>query len=284
MLRPITHVMAMAMRQKPYLYAIYIGYQNGDFYELINLDSSESLRETLQATASDRWLVVHIHETSSGRQREFFYLDAQLNQTHQRSETSVYYANVRPWYRDAMKRDSIIKTAPYIFHNIQSPGTTYAKRIPDSDNVIAVDISLATLSAYLQKNRPLEQSQTLIFDRSGKIYAHSLTPDEQEDITSASPLPLTAQEQQYIEQLGVLRFSNEENWPPFDFSHSGQPQGYSIDLISLIAKKLGLKVEYSNGYTWKELVDLFKKRKLDVLHSVFYTPQREAWERFLNPT
>ncbi|MDW6003350.1 HD domain-containing phosphohydrolase [Vibrio mangrovi] len=281
--RPITNVMAQAMRQKPYLYAIYIGYQNGNFYELINLDSSENLRETLQATASDRWLIVHIYDTPSGRQREFKYLNDQFRLTHQRSEPSRYYANVRPWYRDAMKNNTLIKTEPYIFHNTQAPGTTYAKRIPDSNNVIAVDISLATLSAYLHQNRLLEKSNTLLFDRSGKIYAHSFAMNRHDDLSSVTRLPLTTQEQQYLDGLGTIRVSNEENWPPFDFSYSGQPQGYSIDLLNLLARKLGLTIEYSNGYTWTELVDLFQQQKLDMLHSVFYTAQREKWGLFSQP-
>ncbi len=288
-LRPITKIMAQAMLQKPYLYAVYVGYENGNFYELVNLDSSKNLRDTLKATPSDRWLVIHIFNSSeSNRERKFFYFDSEFKNTHQRSEKSQYFANVRPWYREAMKSDSTIKTRPYIFHNTQKPGTTYAKRIATSNNVIAVDISMETLSSYLQQHRSLNEtslkdSNTIIFDQSGKIYAHSYAQDKSDLNIPATKLPLTTQEQQYIADLGALRISNEKNWPPFDFSYSGEPQGYSIDLFNLIAAKLGLKMEYSNGYNWNELVDLFQHNKLDILHSVFHTPQRDSWGLFTAP-
>ncbi|SHO56583.1 HD domain-containing phosphohydrolase [Vibrio quintilis] len=283
MMRPITGVMVQAMQQKPYLYAIYIGYEDGNFYELINLNSSDNLRETLQARPSDRWLIVHIHATETGRFRDFIFLDTALKPTHQRREPSKYFANIRPWYRDAMTSDTIIKTDPYIFHNTQSPGTTYAKRIPGSKNVIAVDITLDTLSAFLKKNNPLEQGNAFIFDQSGKVYAHSFSVDIRQEVASVSPLALTEQQKQYIEQAGTIRVSNEENWPPFDFSYSGHPQGFSIDLMNLIARKLGLKIEYVNGYSWDELVALYQQRKLDVLHSLFYTEARDSWGLFSIP-
>ncbi len=279
-IRPITRLMAQAMRQKPYLYAIYIGYQNGNFYELINLDSSDKVRVTLNAKPIDRWLVVHIHDTDSGRQRQFYYFDQEFELTGQHSEPSQYFANVRPWYRDAMNSDTTIKTEPYIFHNTQSPGTTYAQRIDNSDSVMAVDISLETLSSYLQKSRISSASNIVIFNRSGKVFAHSYGTNIQDNIELEQVVPLSQQEQQYVDQLGVLRVSNERNWPPFDFSYSGQPQGYSIDLVNLLSKKLGLSLEYSNGYNWDELVTLFHQQRLDIIHSVFYTTPRKEWGLF----
>lgn len=282
-LRPITKVMANAITQQPYLYAIYIGYENGNFYELVNLDSSTNLRETLQANQTDRWLIIHIYDAPEGRIREFRYYDLNFQPTHTRSESSQYHANVRPWYRDAMNNDKTVKTEPYIFHNTQSPGVTYAKRIPNSGNVIAVDISLDTLSAYLRENQTMKGGNTLIFNQSGKIYAHSFSIRNTQVSSSTKKIPLNSTEQQYINSLETLRVSNERNWPPFDYSYAGQPQGYSIDLMNLIAQKLGLSIEYSNGYDWNELVRLFKQNKLDILHSVFHNTQRESWGIFTRP-
>ncbi len=277
---PLVHVMAEAMTQKPYLYAIYIGYENGDFYELINLDSSKNLRSRLKASQLDRWLTIHIHNTAAGRERQFKYYDEQFRLTNESSEPSQYYANVRPWYREAMSGAGSIKTAPYLFHNTQSPGVTYARRIQDSNSVIAIDISLDTLSEFLHKNRLFTSGQTMIFDKNGKLSAHSFTLVSNHRVLKTSKLPLSQEEQQYIASLDVLRVSNERNWPPFDFSSSGTPQGYSIDIVNLIAEKLGLKLEYSNGYNWQELTQLFNSGKLDVLHSIFQTESRITWGLF----
>ncbi len=67
-----------------------------------------------------------------------------------RSKTSFtkYNPIKRPWYGIAIKNDNITKTKPYLFANLQSLGITYAKRIEHSNNVIGIDLSLRSLSAF----------------------------------------------------------------------------------------------------------------------------------------
>ncbi|MDD9302388.1 MAG: transporter substrate-binding domain-containing protein [Desulfobacter sp.] len=66
------------------------------------------------------------------------------------------------------------------------------------------------------------------------------------------------------------------DWPPFDFALGGLPAGYSIDLLNLIAGQTGLGLEYVNGYSWDALETMFRAGELDLLHSLFKTPEREA--------
>lgn len=93
-------------------------------------------------------------------------------------------------------------------------------------------------------------------------------------------IPLTSAEHAWLEKNSRIRVSNEMDWPPFDFAISGVPQGYSIDLLNLLAKHIGLRVEYVNGYSWPELVALFKKGELDLLHSLVRSPEREKFGLF----
>lgn len=85
----------------------------------------------------------------------------------------------------------------------------------------------------------------------------------------------TAQEQAFINAKPEIRVSNEFDWPPFDFVASGQPAGFGIDLMNLLAEKSGLSFTYVNGYTWDELTQMFFDGKLDVLHSLSITPERQ---------
>ncbi len=283
-LRPLVKMIAQAMQQKPYLYAMYIGYENGNFYELINLESSRQLRKILNANADDRWIIVRIGNGAKERQREFRYYDADFHLKHIRTQLSDYYANIRPWYKQAMASDKTIKTAPYIFHNTQAPGMTYAVRIPGSRHVLAVDISLTALSDYLRQMRTLKESQSMIFDRDGNISAHSFTAQPAAGMIPVLQRPvLSAQEKSYLQGLGILTVSNERNWPPFDFSYTGEPAGYSVDVMNLVADKLGLKIKYSNGYNWPDLVSLYKNHKIDVLHSIFHHARRDDWGLFSAP-
>ena len=59
--------------------------------------------------------------------------------------------------------------------------------------------------------------------------------------------------------------------------------GYSIELLNLLAQKIGLKINYTNGYTWTELLEMFKDKKIDLLHTVNKTPQRKTFGNFSDP-
>lgn len=93
---------------------------------------------------------------------------------------------------------------------------------------------------------------------------------------------LTPQERQWLQAHPTITVSNEFDWPPFDFAKEGKPTGLGIDYIELIAKKAEIKVQYAQG-TWEELLQQFKEGKIDVLHSVYRTREREAYMLFTKP-
>jgi ABC-type amino acid transport substrate-binding protein len=95
--------------------------------------------------------------------------------------------------------------------------------------------------------------------------------------SAQTTIKLTEQEQQWISTHPNVRVGNEEDWPPYVFSVNGQPQGYSIDLIRLMAKKTGLKLEFVKGYAWDELLQKTKAGKIDVLPALWKTVEREHY-------
>ena len=94
---------------------------------------------------------------------------------------------------------------------------------------------------------------------------------------------LTDAEKQWIKNQGTIRVANETDWPPFDFSESGIPKGLSIDYIIKLADKVGLKLEFINGFAWTELIDLFKQRKIDVMPVFYHNKEREAFTLYTEP-
>jgi two-component system, sensor histidine kinase and response regulator len=90
----------------------------------------------------------------------------------------------------------------------------------------------------------------------------------------------TPEEKAWLDQNPVIRASNEMDWPPFDFAIGGVPQGYSIDLLNLVAERIGIEIEYVNGYSWPELVELFKRGDLDLLHPASKNTEREKYALF----
>ena len=83
---------------------------------------------------------------------------------------------------------------------------------------------------------------------------------------SATPLSLTPDEKSFVKAHHILKISNETNWPPYDFVKDGQPTGYSVDYVKLLAKKLGVDVEFVSATSWDDLVELFCQHKIDILH------------------
>ncbi|MCP4021274.1 MAG: transporter substrate-binding domain-containing protein, partial [Desulfobacteraceae bacterium] len=96
-------------------------------------------------------------------------------------------------------------------------------------------------------------------------------------------LKLTQEERSFIKDHPVIRVSNETDYPPFDFNIGKEPKGFSIDLVKLIAQRIGIEVEFISGYTWEQLMDLFKQRKIDVIHPVNKTEQRKKFSLSSSP-
>jgi ABC-type amino acid transport substrate-binding protein/DNA-binding response OmpR family regulator/HPt (histidine-containing phosphotransfer) domain-containing protein len=90
----------------------------------------------------------------------------------------------------------------------------------------------------------------------------------------------TGQKQWLAANPGPLKIGNELDWPPFDFAEDGQSKGYSIDIVRLAAEKLGIAVEFVNGYSWAELVEMFQHGKLDVLPCIYNTEERRKTMAF----
>ncbi|MFP4169262.1 MAG: transporter substrate-binding domain-containing protein [Desulfonatronovibrionaceae bacterium] len=109
-----------------------------------------------------------------------------------------------------------------------------------------------------------------------------------EDANSANvsvreDLGLTQEELDFLRENPVIRVGNEEDWAPFDFSRHGKPSGYAIDHLELLGRKLGISFEYINGYTWAELLKLFKNNEIDLLPSLWISESRKDYMLFTEP-
>lgn len=264
-----------AMENNPYLYAIYVGYDTGDFIELANLESGDNVRKAFDAAMIDRWVVISVTTVNGIREKTLTYLDDAFNVRIARKEATSYDPRKRPWFTNALASPGIIKTAPYFFSHLKAPGVTFATSVDQGQRVIAADISLAVMSEFLRKQRLLPQSQAFMFDGKGNITAQPSRQNAQSQREKKAGLDLSDAELAFISGNPVIRASNETDWPPFDFALSGKPKGYSVDMLNLLADMAGLRVEYVNGYSWEGLVELFRKGDLDLLHSLLRNAERE---------
>lgn len=258
------------MLNRQMLYAIYIGLANGDFYQVINLNSGEHIRQQLKAENNDHWVVISIKGEGNQRTRQFEYYSADYKLRATRSEPSTFIATVRPWFVLAEK-DIVKKTDPYLFHNLQAAGQSYSTKLDDGA-VIGVDIALSSMSDYLGHHELSEFGQVFLYRSTGELMASNL-PDNQATVIpeTQQPFEMTDEEKSLIADYQTLKVSNERDWAPIDFASSGEPKGYSIDFLSLLSQMIGLRFEYVNGYSWPELTRQYEAGQLDILQSVFDT-------------
>ncbi|MDA7745799.1 transporter substrate-binding domain-containing protein [Psychromonas sp.] len=97
---------------------------------------------------------------------------------------------------------------------------------------------------------------------------------------SPTSLELTEQEVLYIEQNPLIKVHVQQAWAPYNFIDNGKASGYSNDLISLVANKVGLDIEFIIGYQWVDYLGKLKNKDIDVISNMKITPTREQYAIF----
>ena len=95
-------------------------------------------------------------------------------------------------------------------------------------------------------------------------------------------IQLSPTEERWIKSHPVISVANDPQWAPFDFTKEKQAQGIGVEYIELIAKKVGLKINYVQA-PWPELLERFRVRNIDLIHSVYKTREREKFALFSEP-
>jgi len=83
--------------------------------------------------------------------------------------------------------------------------------------------------------------------------------------TLSGRLSLTEEERAFLRAHPVIRVGNEPDWPPYDFFEQGKAQGYSVDLMRLLAARIGVELEFVQAESWDALIDLLCSRQIDLL-------------------
>ena len=266
---------AEVMQRNTMFYAIYVGHQDGDFYELVNLEADANLRQQLRAAPEDRWATITVRGRGDNRIRRFEYFDAEFNLRDSRQHPTDYNAANRPWFTKA-KDGEVFKTEPYLFQHIQSPGQTYSTKVPGSNAVLAMDIALSSLSDFFKTRDLGDDSEIYLYQKSGEIVASNQPVAIDDGLPPAPALSLTDRQQKIIEDNKYLLVSNETDWPPVNFAVAGQPYGYAIDVLKYIAEMTGLQLRYLNGLTWREMAAMFVSGELDVIQPIYDNEYRSA--------
>jgi len=99
-----------------------------------------------------------------------------------------------------------------------------------------------------------------------------------------SPLALTERERAWLDEHPIIRAANDPAWAPIDFDGpDGMPTGLAAELMSLVAERLDLNVEYVKGQTFLQAYDAAKNRGVDLLLTSTRDAERERYFSFTAP-
>lgn len=262
-------ILVQILKDNPLFYSLYYGKANDDFYQIINLESSPIVRQKINASERDRWVIIQITGDKNNRIRETKYYTTDFELTNSISEQSNYFPTQRPWFH-AASSEFVYKTEPYLFQHLKITGQTYS--IKSKNAVLGIDIVLSSVSSKItaaeigiDKNSGLE---SFIFSRKGEVIASNVPASTSLSIPQSPLMKLTDKQRAVIESTRPLIVSNQSDWGPYDFATAGEPKGYVVDVLNIISQKTGLKFEFVNGFSAESLNYKYRRATLDVLTSV----------------
>ena len=97
--------------------------------------------------------------------------------------------------------------------------------------------------------------------------------------TYENELSLTIEERKWLASAPTIRVSAYQNIPPYSYQKNGHIIGFSIDYMRMLAKKLGVKVEFVYDKPWNDLLLSAEEKQIDVLQFVRY---REEIDRYMD--
>lgn len=162
------------IRNKENIYSVYVGYDDGSFYEVVNMNLNDYIKSSFGAPDNSRWAVVKIIGGTNDKYVDF--IDDNYNMIHSVKSSTSYDPRKRPWYKDAQASEDVVRTAPYAFANISAKGITYAKKM-DQDVTIGVDFLLDSLSEILDEEKVFAETEISILDNNNELVASTSNYD-----------------------------------------------------------------------------------------------------------
>jgi len=164
-----------AMRLNPNLSAIFVGYEDGEFFLIRSLNHHEAAGEVLDAPPGSTFAVQSIERGHGpAAHGELLFFDEDLELVNRRAlESTDFDPRTRDWYKAAIGTPDQITTDFYTFFTTGEVGLTFARRLDGGGGVVGADLALRDLSAALSRERITPSTKIAIFDGSSRVIALS---------------------------------------------------------------------------------------------------------------
>ena len=173
---PILQLVLSSLKSNPQISAVYAGYQNGNYFQVLSISASEKpFIAQLGGPAGTRYAIQEIRSDVSGIRKETWnFLDDDHHLIARIAEhDATYDPRRRDWYRTAMEKpNQTIRVPPYLFATTSQVGMTLAKSFVTNVGVVGVDVTIERLMVYVRSVRANEAHRFVAFDDRNRLLAH----------------------------------------------------------------------------------------------------------------
>lgn len=162
--------MAQALNATPTISALYVGYNNGEFFLVRPVRGNPQIFEATAAPPQTEFVVQSIENNGESSEMTFFYLDRELRVIGKNNQFNTGYdPRVRGWYRQAAASDGVVPSRIYVFSTTQELGATLARRLQHQRGVVGADMALTQYAARLEQLKIGDDGRIVIVNDRGEI-------------------------------------------------------------------------------------------------------------------
>jgi HD-GYP domain-containing protein (c-di-GMP phosphodiesterase class II) len=161
------------LRIKHDIAAIFVGYEDGDFYLLRRVAAWPNLGETVEVPEGATFVLQSIERKGKPPvgQDWYFYDDDLALVGKATTAWGGLDPRERDWYRLAMSSDGQVASEFYRFFTTGEIGVTIARRLPGRGGVVGADLTLKGLSAGLARQNVTESTRIAMLNPDGSVIA-----------------------------------------------------------------------------------------------------------------
>ncbi len=164
-LLPVLHTILSA---SPIVHSIFVGYENGDLFMVVNLDTEEKRKE-YRAPSGTAILVVNIRVDADPHIYDNLYFTSGLELISQTAGEQAFSFDprLRPWYKPAFSAQGMVRAGPILLFQSDMPATVFAHTTRNGAAVVGLAMLLSDLSAMLKSELPSPGSRLTLFRDDG---------------------------------------------------------------------------------------------------------------------
>lgn len=161
------------LRENPLASAFYVGYDNGDFMAVLQLDEP-SVRQSLAAPRGASYMVHSVDGRARGELRHeyLFFSDQDVLLERRELPGPTFDPRGRPWYAAALVTSGTATSGPYAFVPTHKVGISLSRAGGDGKAVVGLDIALEDLGKSQSDLRTTPRTELALVSSGGVVIGY----------------------------------------------------------------------------------------------------------------